>query len=62
MAESLVAQEELDRCNVERELKNAFPDDGDICNLCGGVIKYVGNVSYEQFFKCTGCGEEWWYD
>jgi len=44
------------------DIRNKFPDDGDTCNICGGIIKNVGNVGYEHFFKCSECGSEWWYD
>ena len=42
--------------------KNEYPDDGDICGICGGMIIYLYTWEYESHYKCNGCGHEWCYD
>jgi hypothetical protein len=44
-----------DNCPID------FPIDGDKC-CCGGTIKLIGVIEYEEYYKCNQCGAEWCYD
>jgi hypothetical protein len=51
-----------DICNNDDCKKNIkYPSNGDIC-CCGGTIKSIGMIGYEEIYECDKCGEQWVYD